>query len=80
MSISSKTNPLYKPSWMETGRIHHTGVPEKLAGGRFITSRDRLRFAKKTGERRSMQEWMDKYLKKGQLSPWQKKCGARKVA
>ena len=68
-----------RPSWMENGRISDTGVPEKLAYGRFITQRDRLRHAKKMGDRRNKEDWLRTLWNGRELTPWQKKAGARKI-
>jgi len=70
---------MVRPYWMETGRIHHTGVPQKLAYGRFTTSRDRLRHAIKTGDRRTRQEQIQ-LMKPHTLTKEQKASGARLVA
>jgi len=69
-----------RPYWMELGNISDGGVPSHLGEGHNkVTRGDRLRHARKMGERRNMQEWMQKNLRKNQLSPWQIKAGARKV-
>ena len=67
-----------RPAWMENGRISEGGVPEKLGAGKFITRQDRLRHARKMGERRTLQEQLQK-LKPYQLSTMQKKAGARRI-
>jgi len=65
---------------MEHGRISPGGVPEHLAEGHNkVTRGDRLRHARKMGERRDVQEWLQKYHRRGQLTPWQQKAGARKI-
>lgn len=69
-----------RPEWMERGRISEGGVPEKLGEGRFTTSRDRLRFHYKNSARKKRMEFIKNHLKRNQLSIWQKKAGARKVA
>ena len=68
-----------RPYWMENGRIAETGVPEKLAHGRFITSRDRLRMGNKIQQRKMLQEQL-KRLRPHQLSSAQRNAGARLIA
>jgi len=71
---------MVRPYWMETGRISPAGVPEKLGEGRWkATRKDRLRHARKEGDRRTMQEWLQQNLQRGSLSPAQKIAGARRI-
>ena len=69
-----------RPYWMETGLVSEGGVPLKLGEGHLkATRQDRLRHARKMGDRRDRQEWLQTYWKRGTLSPWQKKAGARRI-
>lgn len=70
-----------RPYWMELGRVSPGGVPESLGYGRFRPTRqDRLRYARRMGERQSLSEWLRLNLHRGELSPAQKQCGARRIA
>ena len=68
---------------METGQVSPAGVPLKLEGGRFRSTRtDRLRHARKAGEREQRmeeQQRLRQLIKKRTLSREQRVAGAHFV-
>ena len=69
---------MVRPYWVGSGREKH-GVPDRLAGGRHTSTRpNRLRHARKMGDRRTLQEELAR-LKPHQLSKPQKQAGARLI-
>ena len=70
---------MVRPYWMTRGRIAESGVPEKLAFGRGSTRQDRLRFARKSGDRRTRAEQIQ-LMKPHTLTNEQRISGARLVA
>ena len=72
-----------RPCWMEGGK-YIRGIPKRYGFGNFgITRADRLRFQRKTSERKQRQEEHNNLVKKiGKriLSKEQKQAGAHFVA
>ena len=61
------------PCWMEGGRKTESGVPEVIMDGRHKGTRsNRLRFARKMGERKARKKENEKRDQRKQLTPWQK--------
>jgi len=84
----------HTPYWMENGRRTESGVPEVIMDGRHKGSRsNRLRFARKWGERKARkheltewqktrQEYRDRgvqMIKRPDMTGVQKQYGARRV-
>jgi len=75
---------MVRPYWYPRGRILETGVPEvylneRRGAGSKVSKQDIIRFGKKNAQRNEMREWINKYLKHGELSPIQKRLGVRKI-
>jgi hypothetical protein len=75
---------MVRPYWYPRGRILETGVPEAYLNQnrnrRKITKRDIINFGLKDGRRKQEQKEIIPFLKNHQLTPIQKRLGARRVA
>lgn len=75
---------MVRPAWMENGNISEAGVPEKLAYGRFGTTKsDRMRHLLKMDRRKQRQKQIQqqklRFPRKPFLTKEQRTAGARLI-